>query len=444
MKALIDSFAPHARPGRLLGVLALTAAAGLAGCSGGPETAATGDGELPPPDAAMDIDGAVAEAQASRGDRDIDPAALATFDALLLEAPINPAAKNIAYETTPPNTDDATAEPVKGGVSVYGKLPNDETDALVAASNPGGFESLAQVTFASEGSDFDPEISRDGSRLVFASTQHAPTADVYIKAVGASTKTQITSDPSNDLMPSISPDGHRVAFASDRNGSWDIFLTSIEGGQAVQITDDASHELHPSWSPDGTKLVFSRLGRMSGRWELWVLDAAQPSRRRFIGYGLFPVWSPAGDKIAFQRSRGRGDRLFSVWTVDYVDGEGVLPTEIFSSETHAAVNPSWSPDGSRLSFSVIRSEGAEQGKRPVVADLYICRVDGADRATLTNGQHSNLSPTWGGDGRIYFVSDRSGSDNIWSLTPRHAIQAAAIGEPIEGRGLADVNQDDQD
>ena len=36
MKALIDSFAPHARPGRLLGVLALTAAAGLAGCSGRP------------------------------------------------------------------------------------------------------------------------------------------------------------------------------------------------------------------------------------------------------------------------------------------------------------------------------------------------------------------------------------------------------------------------
>ena len=417
---------------------ALIAAAGLGGCSGGPSAAATATDEsptLPPPNETV-----VEAPEAPR--QTIDPAALATFDALLLETPINPAARNIAYETNPSDADDQTAEPTTGAVSVYGDVPGAGNDGLVSASNPGGFESLSQVTFATEGSDFDPEISADGSRLVFASTQHSPTADIYLTDVGASTVTQITSDTSNDVMPSLSPDGRRIAFSSDRNGSWDIFITTVEGGQPVQITSDATHELHPSWSPDGREVVFSRLGQMSGRWELWVLDAAQPSRRRFIGYGLFPVWSPNGDKIAFQRSRGRGDRLFSIWTVDYVDGEGVRPTEIFSSEGRAAVNPSWSPDGTRLSFSLIPADGAEQGKRPPVADLYICRVDGADRATLTNGQHSNLSPTWGGDGRIYFVSDRSGSDNIWSLTPRHAIQAASIGQPAGGTGLADVNEND--
>ena len=416
--------------------VALVAAAGLTGCAGTTETTSADTAELtlPPPDQSVGVASVPKE-------RRIDPAALATFDALLLEAPVNAAARNIAYETTPSDHDDRTAEPVAGAVSVYGNVPGDGADARVAASNPGGFESLAQITFASEGSDFDPVISNDGSMLVFASTQHAPTADIYIKNVGGATVTQVTNDAANDLMPSISPDGERVAFASDRGGSWDIFITSIEGGQPVQITSDATHELHPSWSPDGRHLVFSRLGQTSGRWELWVLDAAQPARRSFIGYGLFPVWSPGGDKIAFQRSRGRGDRLFGIWTVDYTGGEGVSPTEIYSREGYAAVNPSWSPDGTRLSFSVIPADNAEQGRRPAVADLYICRVDGADRATLTNGQHSNLSPTWGGDGRIYFVSDRSGSDNIWSLTPRHAIQAASIGKPAGNTGLADVNTD---
>lgn len=424
----------------LITSLSALAAMTLAACAGTSNTSAhNNDPALPPPMTDAEF---VSAPIAAQDERAIDPAALATFDALLLEAPINPAARNIAYETTPPATNNATSEPVAGAVSIYGKVPGERSDAFVAASNPGGFESLAQITFASEGSDFDPEVSRDGSRLVFASTQHAPTADVYIKDVGSSTITQITNDPSNDLMPSIAPDGQRVAFASDRAGSWDIYITSIEGGQPVKITEDATHELHPSWSPDGTQLVFCRLGQMSGRWELWVLDAAQPSRRHFIGYGLFPVWSPAGDKIAFQRSRGRGDRLFGIWTVDFIDGEGVLPTEIFSNEGHAAVNPSWSPDGGRLSFSLINGFGAEEGKRPEVADLYICRVDGADRATLTNGQHSNLSPTWGGDGRIYFVSDRSGSDNIWSLTPKHAIRAASIGQPTTNSGLADVDNDD--
>ncbi|MFT3686129.1 MAG: hypothetical protein QM783_14615 [Phycisphaerales bacterium] len=46
-------------------------------------------------------------------------------------------------------------------------------------------EGLTQVTFATEGADFDPRISRDGSTLVFASTQHRATADLYIKKVGA-------------------------------------------------------------------------------------------------------------------------------------------------------------------------------------------------------------------------------------------------------------------
>lgn len=413
-------------------------AAALAGCAGSPKTASAPEADpmLPPPDTDIVVETPV--------DHQIDPAALATFDALLLEAPINPDARNIAYETTPPPTDELTAEPVAGAVSVFGDVPGVDNDSLVAASNPGGFESLAQITFAAEGSDFDPEVSRDGSKLVFASTQHAPTADVYIKNVGSATITQLTSNSANDLMPSISPDGERIAFASDRNGSWDIFITSIEGGQPVRITEDATHELHPSWSPDGRKIVYSRLGQTSGRWELWVLDAVQPSRRNFIGYGLFPVWSPAGDKIAFQRSRGRGDRLFSVWTIDYVNGEGVRPTEIYSNTHFAAVNPAWSPDGGRLTFSLIDETGAEQGKRPAVADLFICRVDGADRATLTNGQHSNLSPTWGGDGRIYFVSDRSGSDNIWSLTPQHAIQSASIGQPLGDTGLADANEDDNE
>ncbi len=418
--------------------LAATSAFGLAACSTATNTTATTEPTLPPPTTTNEF------AQTTEPTRRIDPAALATFDALLLETPIHASSRNIAYETTPSHTRDFTAEPVAGAVSVFGNVPGDSSDAFVTASNPGGFESLAHITFASEGSDFDPEISRNGGQLVYASTQHSPTADVYIKTVGSSAVTQITNNAANDLMPSISPDSNRIAFASDRNGSWDIFITSIEGGQPVQITEDATHELHPSWSPDGSHLVFCRLGEMSGRWELWVLDAAQPSRRNFIGYGLFPVWSPAGDKIAFQRSRNRGDRLFGIWTVDYISGEGIHPTEIFSNPGHAAVNPSWSPDGTRLSFSLINREGAEQGKRPEIADLYICRVDGADRATLTNGQHSNLSPTWGGDGRIYFVSDRSGSDNIWSLTPRHAIQAASIGQPITNTGIAGADADDND
>ncbi len=312
--------------------------------------------------------------------------------------------------------------------------------------NLDGMESLSQVTFAAQGSDFDPSISRDGQVLVYASTQHRPTADIYMKLVNGRTVTQLTADPAQDVMPAISPDGHRIAFASNRTGSWDIFVMSSSGGQAVQVTSDPSQELRPSWSPDGKRLVYCRLGETSGRWEMWVADVDQPMVSEFIGYGLFPSWCPmAGtaeggrDKILFQRSRERGDRAFSVWTVDYKPGDTSSPTEVISGTKAAAINPAWSPDGTRIVFATVPYSGSDATNPPMQphsTDLCMVGIDGSGRVNLTSGRSVNLMPTWGPDGRIYFVSDRGGIDNIWSIGTDKAI-VAATGNPTPGtRDLA--------
>lgn len=319
-------------------------------------------------------------------------------------------------------------------VNVYGEMPG----AARRPSEPAlldGMESLSQITFALEGGAFDPSISRDGRTIAFASTQHRATADIYVKSVTGRTVTQITADPAHDLMPAISPDGQRIAFCSNRAGSWDIYLVSASGGQAVQLTGDRSHDLHPSWSPDGSRLVFCRLGEVSGRWELWVMDVNQPVVSEFIGYGLFPAWCPvpaAGEggreKIAFQRGRERGDRAFSIWTIDYKPGDAGSPTEIASVPGAALINPAWSPDGQRLVFAVV-PEPARAGAVPDTADLWMCDVNGAGRVNLTAGRFANLMPAWGADGRIYFVSDRAGVENIWSIGTEKAILAATGAAP---------------
>ncbi|MHC4976389.1 MAG: hypothetical protein ACYTF7_07260, partial [Planctomycetota bacterium] len=197
-----------------------------------------------------------------------------------------------------------------------------------------------------------------------------------------------------------------------------------EGGQAVQLTSSSSHEIHPTWSPDGQLIAFCALGEVSGKWELWVINASNPAVRSFIGYGLFPEWSPNGETIAFQRSREQGDRFFSVWTIDFFDGEARNPTEIASSPVAAVVNPTWSPDGQYLAFATIPNPSHAHGERPEQADIWITHVDGSSRANLTNGSFVNLSPTWADNGQIFFVSDRTGRDNIWSLRPVQAIVAA--------------------
>lgn len=295
---------------------------------------------------------------------------------------------------------------------------------------PGG--NLSQITFALDGADFDPDVSHDGSRIVFASTQHRVLSDIYIKDVGSRVVTQLTNEPAHDVMPKISPDGTRVAFASNRSGAWNIYVMPITGGRAIQITSGTADDLHPSWSPDSTQLVFCRLGEVSGQWELWVTEVANNGIARYIGNGLFPQWCPVGgsgangaDKIAFQRSRERGDRSFSIWTIDYKRGQAFNATEIASSPTGACINPSWSPDGQWIAYAQVPNPGQwAQAGRPPSADLYLVDLSGSNRVSLTSGVGVNLMPTWAGNNRLFFVSNRAGVENVWAMDTTSVMQLA--------------------
>ena len=288
-------------------------------------------------------------------------------------------------------------------------------------------ENASRVSFASEGADFDPTVAGDGRRIFFSSTRHSQNSDIYVQSIGGTAVTQLTTDPAHDVMPGLSPDGQRIAFASNRGGSWDIFMMNSSGGQAVQITFDNGHELHPTWSPDGTKIAYCRLGENSDRWEIWLRDLNSPAKATFLTYGLFPEWHPTQNRILFQRPRERGSRFFSVWTIDYLNGEAVNPTEIASSSVAAIINPTWSLDGEHVAFATIMDPPADQGNtRPKNADIWFARSDGSGKTNLTRGHAINLMPAWGPDGTVFFISDRSGQDNIWSIRPEQAIQTASI------------------
>ncbi|MBL0927496.1 MAG: PD40 domain-containing protein [Phycisphaerales bacterium] len=341
--------------------------------------------------------------------------------------PADPFATPAAPRRTAAQSATKAGESVGGNqYSIFGPLPNTGAPAAAGRSRiPDGAENLIQITTAPEGADFDPAVSPDGSLVYFASTRHRPTADLYVKSVDGTAVTQLTNDPAQDVMPAVSPDGKRLAFASNRSGAWNIYVMSAEGGQPIQVTRGNATDLHPAWSSDGKTIAFCRLPESGDRWEVWVADLTRPDAQKFLTFGLFPSWQPKGDTIAFQRSRDRGDRLFSVWTIRYTGGEAVQPTEVASSAVAAVVNPSWSPDGEHLAVAVVPlPETAGPDAPPAQSDVWIVRADGSERTNITAGRSVNLSPLWSPDGRIYFTSDRSGRQSIWSTQPGRAMVAS--------------------
>ena len=309
---------------------------------------------------------------------------------------------------------------------------------------------VRQITASFAGADFDPTPTPDGKHIVFASTQHRPTADIYIKPINGSVVTRLTDDPGQDVMPAVSPDGRYIAFCSDRNGSWDVFVMPIEGGKAVQLTNDSAHDLHPSWSPDGNRIVYSRLGQQTGRWEMWVADVTAVNNAQFIGFGLFPQWSPVAgtgmngaDRIMFQRSRERGDRAFSVWTIDYQANPGTAgrETEIATAPGSALINPSWSPDGRFVTFAQVpysQAWASGASAKPERSVLWMMSADGTGKVKLTDGQSIDLMPTWSRNNEIFFVSNMGGSEHLWSMELSPALRAAAVQVPGADSAFATV------
>jgi Tol biopolymer transport system component len=303
-----------------------------------------------------------------------------------------------------------------------------------------------QHSFADEGYDSDVAVDPTSKWLLFASTRNSEHPSIYLQRVDGTAVTQLTDGGSDDAYPVFSPDAKQVAFSSTRAGSWQIYMMDADGRNTVQLTTGVMQSIHPSFSPDGTRLVYCSMGGRSGQWELWTLDL-KTSEKRMIGYGVFPVWSPDKNvnRIAFQRARQRGSRWFSLWTLDLIEGEGRRATEVAVSTNAAILSPSWSPDGKHLAFATVVQPGkGADPKQRAQTDIWTIDADGANRQRLTDGRGSNLMPFWAPDHRVYFVSDRGGTESIWSVRAESSksqpVEAQAPKKDSTAVGTADTSE----
>ncbi len=230
-------------------------------------------------------------------------------------------------------------------------------------------------------------------------------------------------ESSLNTSPAVSPQGDRIAYFSDRRQYTDVYLMSaldgkvlrrvIRGERNVQFETIPSFRSALTWSPDGTMIGLT--AKSAGR-DVLYLVAAKDGRvaKRFdlhMDALYFPAWSPVSDSLVVVGVKdGRSD----LWLLDIGTGEVTR----LSDDTWDEKEPSWTPDGRRITFS---------SDRPVPVVLYPQRQErgfgayGLFDLDLASGEVSGLldthgddhSPAWSPDGRkLAFITDRSGTPNI--------------------------------
>ncbi|MBS0334885.1 MAG: PD40 domain-containing protein, partial [Proteobacteria bacterium] len=224
-----------------------------------------------------------------------------------------------------------------------------------------------------------PALSPDGNEIAFASG-----GDIWtVPAAGGVARLLIT-DPATEERPIYSPDGKELAFTSTRNGAANIYIMTLASGQVRRLTWSDTNEQLDAWSRDGKWIYFS-----SG-----ANDVARQS-------DVFRVAATGGTPLEVSRER-------------------------FLAEFNAAP----SPDGQTVALMAKGLSGTQWWRNGHAhideAELWLKPLaTGAPYRRLLGPDAKHLWPMWSPDGgAIYYMSDASGSENLWKL-------AAAGGQPVQ-------------
>jgi TolB protein len=201
-------------------------------------------------------------------------------------------------------------------------------------------------------------------------------------------------------------DGSMIAFGSRAN----VWIMRADGSGTRRLTSRHT-DFSPAISPEGRHIAF---GRITPRLvELVVMNAdgthakAIVRRKGFQAY--VPDWSPDGTRLAFTMSRFIDNAHPRVFTVRPNGNDLTRVPIAFSHNTiQDAAGASWSPDGSRFVFF---AQPVHDGKPTCDSqngfqcnDVYVVGVDGGAPTRLTNDREDDFYPIWSPDGSEITVS----------------------------------------
>ncbi len=223
---------------------------------------------------------------------------------------------------------------------------------------------IAQPTGLEAGSNGyvrDPDLH--GNTLVFSSS-----GDIMIASASGGIATRLTSHLAEERYPAISPDGEWIAFSGEYYGNDDVFVIPIGGGLPRQLTFHPWRDRVMGFTPDGEIIFGADREPPYGADELYTvpIEGGMPQKMPFER-AVEIAFEPNSDRIALQPKRA-----YQVW-------------------------------------NQYRGGGAEK--------IWVGNVSDAEFDLVSHHDGNEAFPMWNRNGRIYFITDIGGRENIHSMMP---------------------------
>jgi eukaryotic-like serine/threonine-protein kinase len=232
-----------------------------------------------------------------------------------------------------------------------------------------------------------------------------------------------------DGGPALSPDGRTLAFTRHVDGARsDLYMFGLSGelrpeGEPQRITFENRRSFAPAWTADGRDIIYCS-GSLYGDTSLWRIAPFESQSARqlsFAGEGAnHPAISQQGNRLAFSIWSYGSD----IWRVVVPDGgrQASKPVKLVSS-TRREADAEYSPDGQRIAFVSNRSGSYE---------IWVCASDGSNSVRLTALGGYARAPRWSPDGeKIAFFSSAEGNREIYVIAANGGAPMRLTDHPAE-------------
>ena len=205
-----------------------------------------------------------------------------------------------------------------------------------------------------------PDIS--GDKIVFSAE-----GDLWTVPLSGGLAQRLTTHQEEENFPAISPDGTTIAFSASYEGPTEIYTMPIDGGLPTRWTYESDASIANCWTPDGKIVYNTRAFSKVPDQQLVTIDPKTKKKQ------LVPL---------FQAS----EASFSS-----------------SGNTVYFVRPAY------------HRNVTKRYKGGTARQIWQFTNGSAEAVRLTTGHEGGSHhPMWS-NGRVYFITDRDGTMNIWSM-----------------------------